>query len=711
MSKQYYKVDLHVHTPASQCYKGKKTEDGYWEILRCAVEKGVRLIAITDHNTIAGYEKLMELKKSVEQEYTIIQKYNISDEEKSDIQEKIDLFRKVSIIMGVEITLNPGIHIIVLCNEDAKQDIDSLLDDIGYLSERRGCDSDVVPEMDIKAFLSDQRLLDKIVLAPHVDSDKGIWKSLEGTYRAAVFKSSTIAAITCNNTTQLNTIKEITKSDPSYKRNKPFVCVNASDSHEPSSIGNKHSFIRLNDFSFDELKKAFESPEEYFSDNEHPYFLDYVKSCAEYKTTIFLENMEHIEKACYAIINNRGGCILLGINRSFHQNGIPLTPEKIEKELGLLFDRIRENNGLRYVLQRHRIEKLGNGRCVGIITIETQGSQLWIDNSDRVYLYCEKEGYKLAEIREIENIIRGRILTELRSFEKQNDDSIRDAMVKMSHVLNPFSKFMLYDKIRTKSVPITHFFRFKLITNDEKTTDLTDIPQNGMDNGNVYYTTSFSPRLEKSYLRYSCPVYQNNDSEYVSSLFPIKTPVIAVTLGGGCHLIETSQDVYFECQTPSLLLIPKDRFINSGLSIYNVIAWLKTDCFIWSCIQIANDVCLFDPKVLFNCLIPYRKDYYELEEIERKVKRILALENDFLKQAQTYSEDESIELINNICTQHNEAVNRIASEIEVLVNHFFEITEHENEMIHNDLKSAKVFQISPSVQESKQDKYELSCAK
>ena len=187
-----------------------------------------------------------------------------------------------------------------------------------------------------------------------------------------------------------------------------------------------------------------------------------------------------------------------------------------------------------------------------------------------------------------------------------------------------------------------------MITNDEKTTDLTDIPQNGMDNGNVYYTTSFSPRLEKSYLRYSCPVYQNNDSEYVSSLFPIKTPVIAVTLGGGCHLIETSQDVYFECQTPSLLLIPKDRFINSGLSIYNVIAWLKTDCFIWSCIQIANDVCLFDPKVLFNCLIPYRKDYYELEEIERKVKRILALENDFLKQAQTYSEDESIELIDNM---------------------------------------------------------------
>ena len=713
MSEKYYKVDLHVHTPASKCYIGDKTENGYWEILRCAVENGVRLIAITDHNTIAGYEKLIELRNNAEQEYNIVQKYNIPDEDKKDIQERIDLFRKVSIIMGVEITLNPGIHIIVLCDEDAKQDIDSLLDDIGYTSEYRGCDGDIVPEMDIKTFLSDPRLLDKIVLAPHIDSDKGIWNALEGTYRAAILKSSTITAITCNNTIQLNKIKELTRNDPSYKRTKQFVCVNASDAHEQSSIGKKHSFIKLNNFSFSDLKNAFESPEEYISDIEHPYFMDYVKMCVEYKATIYLEKMENVEKACYAIINNGCGCILLGINRSYQQNGISLSCEQVEEKLGFLFDKIRANNGLRFISYRYRLEKLGNGKCVGIITIDSQGSRLCIDNSDRVYFYCDKQGYKLAGIREVENIIRERILIELRVFEKQNNDSIRDAMAKMSRVLNPFSKFVLYDKIRTQSVPITHFFDFKLITKDAKTTNQTDIPENGMDDGNDFYTNPLSPRLENSYLRYSCPIYQNDDSEYVSSLFQVKTPVIAVALGGGCHLIEKTQDAFFECQSPTVLLIPKESFFESDLSIYNVIAWLKSNCFIWTCIQIANDVCLFNPKVLFNCFIPYKKEYYELEAIDERVRRIMSLENEFLKQAQISPEDgeNSIEDINKMCTQHNEAVNRIASEIESLVNDFFEITEQENEMIHNDLAGAKVFQMTSSVQGSGEDEYELSCSK
>ena len=30
MDSKFYKVDLHVHTPASKCYTGDKTENGYW---------------------------------------------------------------------------------------------------------------------------------------------------------------------------------------------------------------------------------------------------------------------------------------------------------------------------------------------------------------------------------------------------------------------------------------------------------------------------------------------------------------------------------------------------------------------------------------------------------------------------------------------------------------------------------------------------------
>lgn len=707
MNDIFYKADLHVHTPASKCYIGDKTENGYWEILRSAVENGVKLIAITDHNTIAGYEKIIELRDNARQEYNIIQKYNISDEEKSEIQEKVDLFSKVSIIMGVEITLNPGVHIIVLCDEDAKQDIDGLLSDIGYLPDRRGCDDDFVPEMDIKTFLSDERLSDKIVLAPHVDSDKGIWNVLEGTYRAAIFKSSTITAITCNSASQLNKIKELTRNDPAYKRTKPFVCINASDAHKQNLIGEKHSFFKLTNFTFSDLKKAFESPEEYISDTERQDFIDYVKNCVEYKPTIYLENTENLEKACYAILNYGYGCILLGINRDYQQNGILFSCEQMEETINFLFTRIKNNNSLRYVSYKFKSEKLGNGKSVGIIIADSKESRLWIDNSDNIYIYCEKNEYKLAEIREIEGIIRERIITELQDFEKRNNDNIWDAMIKMRHVLNPVSKYALYDKFKSISVPITYYFEIKPIIRNNKLADSIVISENGMDHGNVYYTDAYPPRLEDSFLRYSCPVYQNDNQKYLSSLFNIESPVIVITLGGGCHIIDSQYKCYFECQTPAVLLIPNDKFKESNLSLYHIIAWLKTDCFIWTCIQKGNDVNLFSSKVLLNSFIPYKKEYYELEAIEKKVKVILSLEKDFLTQSQTFSADS--EELSKICVEHNETVNKISSEIETIVKEFFEITEDEDDMIHDDLVDTDIFQVDLSEQENNAKDPELIC--
>lgn len=711
LSETFFKVDLHVHTPASKCYTGDKSENGYWEILRSAVKNNIKLIAITDHNTLAGYEKLVKLRDRTYQEYSFIQKYTIPAEEKEALEEKVDLLNSVSIIMGVEITLNPGVHIIVLCNEDRKQGIDSLLNDMGYSSERRGCDDDFVPEMDIKTFLSDERLSDMIVLAPHVDSAKGIWNVLEGTYRAAIFKSSTITAITCNNTSQLNKIRELTRNEPTYKRTKPFVCINASDAHKQSSIGEKHSYFKLTDFNFSDLKKAFNSPEEYISDTERQDFIDYVKKCVEYKPTIYLENTLDLEKACYAILNYGYGCILLGINRDFQQNGIPSTYEKIEEDIDAMFKSIQDNNNSRYVSYKLKLEKLGNGKIIGIILTDSDESRLWIDNSDNIYNYCEKNGYRSAGIREIEEIIRERIIAELQDFEERNNDNIWDAMIKMRHVLNPVSKYALYDKLKSISVPITYYFEIKPITKKNKSTNSTNIPENGMEQGNVYYTRAFSPRLEDSFLRYSCPVYKNDDEEHLQSLFKINSPVIVITLGGGCHIIDSQEECYFECQTPAVILIPNDRFKESCLSLYHIIAWLKSDSFIWTCIQKRNDVNLFSPKVLLNCFIPYEKEYYELNMIEEKVKEILLIEKDFLNQSQTVSEedDEAINELEKICAKHNEKVNNLSIEIENIVKEFFEITDDENDMISNDLVDANVFQPELSKQENNTEEPELTC--
>lgn len=47
----FYAVDLHIHTPESEDYKGDKSDSEYIRILREAHQKGLRIIAIGDHNT------------------------------------------------------------------------------------------------------------------------------------------------------------------------------------------------------------------------------------------------------------------------------------------------------------------------------------------------------------------------------------------------------------------------------------------------------------------------------------------------------------------------------------------------------------------------------------------------------------------------------------------------------------------------------------
>jgi predicted metal-dependent phosphoesterase TrpH len=49
---QWYKMDLHLHTPASADWQQPGVS--YLELLHRAELQGLDMIAITDHNTVAG---------------------------------------------------------------------------------------------------------------------------------------------------------------------------------------------------------------------------------------------------------------------------------------------------------------------------------------------------------------------------------------------------------------------------------------------------------------------------------------------------------------------------------------------------------------------------------------------------------------------------------------------------------------------------------
>ena len=94
----FFKIDLHIHTPSSSCYKGKKDDEEYLKILETAKKNDLLVIAITDHNSIEGYKKFLCIKEALAAKRDSYQEITDSKEVHSKI---IDIKRKLSLFSNI----------------------------------------------------------------------------------------------------------------------------------------------------------------------------------------------------------------------------------------------------------------------------------------------------------------------------------------------------------------------------------------------------------------------------------------------------------------------------------------------------------------------------------------------------------------------------------------------------------------------------------
>lgn len=105
--RQWYKVDLHLHSPASKDYE--QPEITYLDMMRRAAEQDLDAIAITDHNTVAG---VAAIRKEVEWLTRLEKDDRLTDEERKRLNEWRSLAEKVMILPGFEFTATFGFHIL-----------------------------------------------------------------------------------------------------------------------------------------------------------------------------------------------------------------------------------------------------------------------------------------------------------------------------------------------------------------------------------------------------------------------------------------------------------------------------------------------------------------------------------------------------------------------------------------------------------------------
>lgn len=274
MQEDFVKIDLHIHTPASSCYKGAKTDDSYLRILHKAHAKGLRIIAITDHNSIEGYKQLLKIKERMTDKKRFLSTITDSKQAKSQLKSlksDLEIFKSILILPGIEFEVSNGIHLLVIFNDNTPVDqISRFLADGGYRPDNFGAEVPPIrSKWDIFRLFEESTKYDCIIIDAHTDSNKGILDTIPpGTTRADCFSSPQLSAVCYKNEEQKEKLKNTLTTQKQYRRITPLAFLKSSDAHIAEDVGQPLSWVKAKKVSFESLKFALSNPSEMVSTEE-----------------------------------------------------------------------------------------------------------------------------------------------------------------------------------------------------------------------------------------------------------------------------------------------------------------------------------------------------------------------------------------------------------------------------------------------------------
>lgn len=358
---QWRTMDLHIHTPASSDYQ--QPEIKYLDILQRAENRGLDIIALTDHNTVAGYRKILDEIQQLE----LLENLNrILPEELNRLREYRRLMDKILVLPAFEFTATFGFHIIGLFPpEKPVREIEYLLiqlnvpkDQLDYGSATVGATSDVLTAYRMIAEAGG------LVIAAHANSTNGIAMRgfpIGGQTKIAYTQDPHLHALEVTDLELRGgrtTAAFFNGTKPEYPRR--MHCIQGSDCHrlindpmrkKNPGVGDRATEALLPDVSFEALYELFTSNDfartRPHRHKEEPVF-DFIRTAREEGPNIiqdFHESMTVRGGKLYNIIadvcafaNTNGGTLYIGLPADPKKPVIGITsPEQavaqLEKEI------------------------------------------------------------------------------------------------------------------------------------------------------------------------------------------------------------------------------------------------------------------------------------------------------------------------------------------------------------------------------------------
>ncbi|MFQ3535196.1 MAG: RNA-binding domain-containing protein [Aggregatilineales bacterium] len=333
---QWYRVDLHIHTPASADYQEPNVT--YLDILRRAEMRGLDIIAFTDHNTVAGYAAMYDEIKTLE---LLVSRERATHEERRRLADYRRLLDKILVLPGFEFTATFGFHVLGIFSPTFRvRQIEHIL--LSLHVPAQALDSGLTNVGASSDVLTAYRMINEaggIVIAAHANSTHGV------AMRGFDFGGQTRIAYTqdphlhCLEVTDLDrrgrgtTARFFDGTKPEYPRR--MRCIQGSDAHRLAKDPRNEKNLGIGDRITEVLlpERTFEALLEMFSSNDfarsRPYFggqevYDYVQMAREAGPSIvqaFHESMTRQGGKLYAVIadvcafaNTNGGTIYIGVS-------------------------------------------------------------------------------------------------------------------------------------------------------------------------------------------------------------------------------------------------------------------------------------------------------------------------------------------------------------------------------------------------------------
>lgn len=272
------KMDLHVHSPASKDYKWKfkkqEEKEEYIEFINRFLETDLDAIAITDHNTINGYEKIIGIiNENPEFKYKLKDRY---------------------ILPGIEITCFARHFLIYFSEKEKINNIKKFLEECG-IDSTSGDEKNSADRVTPLTLCELAKKYNSIVILPHADSEKGFLKDyikiqkehketfqLTGGIVEKVLNYDNLLGVCIRDECNRKRINQLLSN---YKRK--IKIFKASDSHSSynennylgsgKAMGTEYFYANIGNINFRTLKLFLSNPNtkiiEEKVEEDNPYML------------------------------------------------------------------------------------------------------------------------------------------------------------------------------------------------------------------------------------------------------------------------------------------------------------------------------------------------------------------------------------------------------------------------------------------------------